>query len=683
MREVGQAAGLPAERIFDLQVVVSEAVANAIEHAASEVEVAAWLLADRVIVEITNDGAFRPGLYKDDEHRRRGLGLPLMVSLADEVHVNRMAANRTQVSLTFFLQPKREGAAKADVPQAALAQLASERLKVKAALVEADRRAAEANLSEERYRSLFENMPDGFAYCRMLFDEEERPVDFVYLAVNPAFERLTGLSDVVGKPVTAVIPGIREANPEVFEIYGRVATTGRPEHFELDLELLAVCLSIFVYSPEKGYFVAVFEDTTERKRAEAERERLLVQQQESNEELAAANEELQVQTEELAAQSEELQAQTEELQAREEELALQNEEIRVANEELTVLYERERESTKLKEASTQVNQSLTSSLDHSEILTRALREGARALGAESAVLEVRAGDGWDVSAVYRLPRELLGRHLSRQEASVATAMHEADSMLAIADSANDARVNASTVARYGTSAVLALPISYQSRTIGSLQFLYTSGSHRFSPAETDFAQKLAVSVALALENARLFETQRNIAQQLQQPILEMPASIPHLRFSHLYRPATEEALVGGDFYDVFALEDGTVVLLIGDVSGHGLAAARVASMVKASLAAFAQGQSDPDGVLTHVNRLLLRKSVPGFTSLLLALFDPETASLTYCSAGHPDLLIAHASGAVAFAKGNHLPLGVFPDWSCSSNNIKVEPGDTLLLTPTV
>ena len=103
MEEVGRAAHLPGDRVFDLQVAVSEACANAIEHAASDVEVEAWLLADRVIVEITNDGAFQPGLYKDDSHRRRGLGLPLMVSLADQVRVSRLASGKTQVSLTFFL----------------------------------------------------------------------------------------------------------------------------------------------------------------------------------------------------------------------------------------------------------------------------------------------------------------------------------------------------------------------------------------------------------------------------------------------------------------------------------------------------------------------------------------------------------------------------------------------------
>ena len=123
--------------------------------------------------------------------------------------------------------------------------------------------------SEKRYRSLFENMLEGFAYCRMLF-EDGRPKDFVYLAVNNAFEKLTGLKDVVGKKVSEVVPGIRESNPELFEIYGRVALTGKPEMFETFSNAFGGWLAISVYSPGKGYFVAVFDNITERKRAENE-----------------------------------------------------------------------------------------------------------------------------------------------------------------------------------------------------------------------------------------------------------------------------------------------------------------------------------------------------------------------------------------------------------------------------
>ncbi|MBI3919959.1 MAG: GAF domain-containing protein, partial [Armatimonadetes bacterium] len=127
---------------------------------------------------------------------------------------------------------------------------------------------AAARESGDRYRSLFENMLDGFACCRMIF-EDDQPQDFVYLEVNSAFEELTGLKDVVGRRVTEVIPGIKETNPELFEIYGRVAATGEPERFETYLDALGIWFHVSVYSPAKGDFIAVFDNITKRQIADA------------------------------------------------------------------------------------------------------------------------------------------------------------------------------------------------------------------------------------------------------------------------------------------------------------------------------------------------------------------------------------------------------------------------------
>ena len=126
--------------------------------------------------------------------------------------------------------------------------------------------------SEEKYRSLFDNMLNGFAYCRVMYDGE-KPVDFIYLDVNAAFEKLTGLKNVVGKKVSQVIPNITRKDRALLEIYGRVALTGESQTFEIYLESLSMWFSISVYSPKKEYFVAVFNVITERKLAEIERQK--------------------------------------------------------------------------------------------------------------------------------------------------------------------------------------------------------------------------------------------------------------------------------------------------------------------------------------------------------------------------------------------------------------------------
>jgi PAS domain S-box-containing protein len=144
---------------------------------------------------------------------------------------------------------------------------------------------SELQRSEERYRSLFENMLSGYAYCQMIFDENDQPVDFLYLDVNAAFERLTGLEDTLGRKVSEIIPGIRESNPEVFETYGRVAVTGKPEKFETHIAGLGIWFSISVYRPEQGHFVAVFDNITESKLAQEALARSAEELRRSNAEL--------------------------------------------------------------------------------------------------------------------------------------------------------------------------------------------------------------------------------------------------------------------------------------------------------------------------------------------------------------------------------------------------------------
>jgi PAS domain S-box-containing protein len=124
----------------------------------------------------------------------------------------------------------------------------------------------ELRMNEELYRSMFENMPGGIAYCEMLFDIDDKPRDFIYRVVNNAFESLTGLKNVVGRKATEFIPSIHNSDPQLLEMYGRVTKTGKAERFETFVASLQKSFWISVYRPKSGYFVTIFEDTTAPKR---------------------------------------------------------------------------------------------------------------------------------------------------------------------------------------------------------------------------------------------------------------------------------------------------------------------------------------------------------------------------------------------------------------------------------
>jgi PAS domain S-box-containing protein len=117
-------------------------------------------------------------------------------------------------------------------------------------------------------------MQDGFAFHKVLFDENGRPEDYVFLEINEAFEQLTGLKkeNVIGKKVTEVLPGIERDPADWLGIYGKVALTGKPVRFESYADSLGKWFKVSAYSAEKGYFAVAFEDITERKKAEEENE---------------------------------------------------------------------------------------------------------------------------------------------------------------------------------------------------------------------------------------------------------------------------------------------------------------------------------------------------------------------------------------------------------------------------
>ena len=121
--------------------------------------------------------------------------------------------------------------------------------------------------SEQRYYSLFNSMTEGFALHEIICDEDEKPCDYRFLAVNPAFESLTGLKlkEVIGRTHNEVLP---EDSLKWVETYGKVALTGEPVTFDNYSPALQKHFEVFAYRPTPGQFAVIFKDVTERKRME-------------------------------------------------------------------------------------------------------------------------------------------------------------------------------------------------------------------------------------------------------------------------------------------------------------------------------------------------------------------------------------------------------------------------------
>jgi PAS domain S-box-containing protein len=136
--------------------------------------------------------------------------------------------------------------------------------------------------------------------------------------------------------------------------------------------------------------------------------------------------------------------------------------------------------------------------------------------------------------------------------------------------------------------------------------------------------------------------------------------IPGIVFNAVYSAARSEALVGGDWYDVFRLSDGRVVLSIGDVSGSGLDAAVTMGAVRQSIRGAAQIYPDPVAVLDAADRALRSEQPERIVTAFAGVFDPLTSNLMYASAGHPAPLVRRSDGTIVELTASGLPLGLRP-----------------------
>jgi serine phosphatase RsbU (regulator of sigma subunit) len=238
----------------------------------------------------------------------------------------------------------------------------------------------------------------------------------------------------------------------------------------------------------------------------------------------------------------------------------------------------------------------------------------------------------------------------------------------------------SLIRALGVRSVLIVPMRVPTRTIGLLT-LATDALHggRLGHGDTELAEQLARRAAVAVENSRLHTKLANVAETLQRSLRpsELPG-IPGWELASLYRPAQAEHRidVGGDFYE-FVERDGVWFVIVGDVTGRGVAAASMTALLRHGARVASRTEPHPAAILARLDEALRQQPEPSLcTALCLAIHDDH---VRLCSAGHPPALLATGDGAVRQVPAPGPMLGAFADASWSEERIDVSPGTMLVL----
>lgn len=204
----------------------------------------------------------------------------------------------------------------------------------------------------------------------------------------------------------------------------------------------------------------------------------------------------------------------------------------------------------------------------------------------------------------------------------------------------------------------------------------------FTDDDLSLAMGIANRAAVGLRNANEYEREHELAQRLQRAMLPTLAPLGDLGLVARYRSATSGVHVGGDWYDAVTRRDGTVVLTVGDVTGHGVDAAVVMGKLQNALRAYALEGHGPAASLRLVHDLLRGLDTPLYATAVVAEVEPESGLLRWASAGHPPPLLHEHGGEVRYLEavhapmlGIHLPAGLqFPQ-----HERKLRPGSSVAL----
>ncbi len=338
-----------------------------------------------------------------------------------------------------------------------------------------------------------------------------------------------------------------------------------------------------------------------------------------------------------------------------------------------------------------VSQTFNSSLDLDEVLNHVMDEVIAATRAERGFVVLREADGPLVfraargidettidEPAFQISRGLVERVVSEGQGQL-TSDAQADAWLGTRESVRGLRLRA----------IACVPLQLKGATLGAIYVDNRMMAGIFTQGDLELLNAIAVSAAIAIENARLYqvavekgrmERELQVARELQASLL--PRATPQLlgwEFAARWQPMRE---VAGDYYD-FILTDGSprLGLVIADVTDKGMPAALFMALTRSIVRASVTNAPTPVEGILHANRLVCADSTNGmFVTLFYADLNPETGDLTYVNAGHnAPLLYQCAQDQLTKLIRTGMPLGVEPLSTYQQRTIQLRPGDFVVL----
>ncbi|MEU7321273.1 SpoIIE family protein phosphatase [Streptomyces griseoviridis] len=226
--------------------------------------------------------------------------------------------------------------------------------------------------------------------------------------------------------------------------------------------------------------------------------------------------------------------------------------------------------------------------------------------------------------------------------------------------------------------LLCIPLPTPRAPLGVLTL--TPPGDRWDPDDAVMLIELARRASTAIDHARRYEVNRDIAETLQRALMTDLPTTPGLRIAARYLPATHGLNVGGDWYDAFRQPDGSLIAVIGDVTGHGLRAAVMMGQLRTALRAYAVDGGSPGQLLTRLHTFLHHLQPDLYATAVIARFRPGDPELTWAAAGHPPPVLRTPDGRVhTLAAKPGAMLGIPLKQDIGDHTVRMPPGSTLAL----